>query len=51
LKYKKPHPERYSFYFWIDPKNKIAFDWRDEKYNLTKYLDKKGFEKLNKKLN
>ncbi|PIN71511.1 hypothetical protein CO153_02575 [Candidatus Pacearchaeota archaeon CG_4_9_14_3_um_filter_30_11] len=48
LKYKKPHPDRYSFYFWVNPKKKIAFDWRDEQYDLTPYLDKKGFEELNK---
>jgi len=47
-KYKKPHPERYSFYFWVNPKKKIVFDFRDEKYDVTEYLDDKGFDKLNK---
>ena len=49
-KYKKPHPDRYSFYFWVNPKTKKAFDWRDKQYNLSEYLDKKGFDKLNKDL-
>ena len=31
LKYKTPHPDRYSFYFRINPKKKIAFDFREEK--------------------
>ncbi len=50
IKHKKPHPDRYSFYFWINPKEKKAFDWRDEQYEVTEYLDKKGFEKLNDQL-
>lgn len=48
LKYKKPHPDRYSFYFWVNLNKKVAFDWRDEQYDLTEYLDKTGFEILNK---
>ena len=38
---------RYSFYFWVNPSKKTAFDVRDKKYDVSKYLDKKGFEKLN----
>ncbi|MBU1129048.1 MAG: hypothetical protein KJ949_00250 [Nanoarchaeota archaeon] len=45
--HKKPHPDRYSFYFWVNPKKKIAFDWRDEKFDVTEYLDKKGFGLMN----
>lgn len=50
LKYKKPHPDRYSFYFWVNPKKKISFDYRDEEFDVTEYLDKKGFELLTKTL-
>lgn len=49
-KYKKPHPERYSFYFWVNPETGKAFDFRDNDYDVSEYLDKKGFEKLNSKL-
>jgi len=49
-KHKTPHPDRYSFYFWVNPKKKIAFDWRDKEYDVTEYLDKNGFEKLNNKI-
>jgi len=45
-KHKKPHPDRYSFYFWVNPKKKIAFDFRDEEFDVTEYLDKNGFGKL-----
>jgi len=49
--HKIPHgKDRYSFYFWVNPKKKIAFDWRDERYDVSMYLDKKGFEKLNNSL-
>ena len=47
-KYKKPHPDRYSFYFWVNPEEKKAFDFRDQYYDVSQYLDKKGFEVLNK---
>ncbi len=46
-KYKTPHPDRYSFYFWVNPEKKVAFDFRDKHYDVSEYLDKKGFEKLN----
>lgn len=46
-KNKKPHPNRYSFYFWVNPQTKKAFDFRDKPYDVSEYLDKKGFEKLN----
>jgi hypothetical protein len=29
-KYKTPHPDRYSFYFWINPRNKTACDIREK---------------------
>ncbi|MBW2972778.1 hypothetical protein KY346_00115 [Candidatus Woesearchaeota archaeon] len=45
-KYKKPHPSRYSFYFWVNPKKKTATEWRDKEYDVTQYLDKKGLSKL-----
>ena len=49
-KYKTPHPDRYSFYFWVNPKTKKSFDYRDDTYDVSKYLDKKGFERLIKKI-
>lgn len=50
-KYKTSHgSNRYSFYFWVDPKKKRAFDWRDKHYDVSEYLDKKGFDKLNKNI-
>jgi len=33
-KYKKPHPEKYSFYFWVNSKKKGAFDYRDKEFNV-----------------
>ena len=50
LKYKTPHPDRYSFNVWINPKKKSAFEWRDKQYDLTEYLDKNGFDKLKKQI-
>ena len=50
LEYKKPHPNNYSFYFRIHPKEKKAFDWRDKEYDVSEYLDKRGFETLDKSL-
>ncbi len=41
---------RYNFLMWVDPKRKIAFDFSDKKYPLSKFLDKNGFNKLNKAL-
>ena len=48
--YKKLHGDRYSFYFWINPKKKIAFDWRDKPYLVNRYLDTKGLRKLESSL-
>lgn len=48
--YKTPHPDRYSFYFWVNPTKKEAFDFRDKHYDVSEYLDKNGFTKLNKEL-
>ncbi|MBU4217171.1 hypothetical protein L6270_05070 [Candidatus Parcubacteria bacterium] len=45
--HKKIHGKRYSYYFWINPKTKEAFDIRDEEFYVSEYLDKSGFEKLN----
>ena len=54
-KYKKPHGDnRYSFYFWVNPKTKKAFDFRENRnkpYSYDEYLDKKGFRRLNNILN
>lgn len=40
---------KYNFEFWINPKEKKAFDIKekDNKYFVSDYLDKKGFDKLN----
>ncbi len=51
LKFKKNHGDRYSFYIWVNHKKKEAFDFRDKTYDLSQYLDKKGFEGLERKLN
>jgi hypothetical protein len=51
-KYKSTHGDgRYSFFIWVNPETKTAFEFRDRNYDLSKYLDKKGFIKLNKYLN
>ncbi len=48
---KIPHGDnRYSFYFWVNPKKKEAFDWRDKRYDVSEYLDSRGFEILNNSL-
>lgn len=48
-KHKRPHgSDMYSFYFWVNPKTKKSFDFRDDIYYVSEYLDRKGFEKLNK---
>ena len=49
-KHKTIHGSRYSYYFWINPKTKKAFEFRDEFFYVTEFLDKKGFKKLNSKL-
>ncbi len=46
-KYKRPHPDRYSFYFWINSAKKISFDFRDKRYDVSEYLDQEGFKKMN----
>jgi len=46
--YKVTHgKDAYSFKFWVNPKKKLAFDFRDKKYYVSEYLDKRGFERLN----
>ena len=45
-KYKKPHPNNYSFYFWVNPEKEEAFDFKDTLYDVSEYLDSKGFEKI-----
>lgn len=50
-KYKKiGSGERYNFFFWINPEEKISFEMRDENFDTTKYLDEKGFKQLNSSL-
>lgn len=58
LKHKTLHRtkggNRYSYYFWVNPRDKKAFDFREKKngnlYDLSEYLDERGFEKINKDL-
>lgn len=45
-KYKNLHGGRYSFYFWINPRKKVAFDWRDKPYLVSKYLNGEGINRL-----
>jgi len=40
----------YNFFFWINPKEKKAFEFRDDVYDLTRYLDLNGLQILNSKL-
>ncbi len=49
-KYKKLYKDGYSYYLWINPKTKEAFDFRDEKYFVSEFLDKSGYSKLNELL-
>lgn len=48
--YKKIHGKRYSYYFWINPQTKKAFDIRDKHFFVTEYLDNDGYAQLNKKI-
>ncbi len=43
--------DMYNFLLWINPRTKKAFDFRDKKYSLSEFLDKRGFKKINKDLN
>lgn len=51
LKHKTPHPDRYSFYFWINPTRKTACDIREKdeenRYDVSDYLDVKGIKQMN----
>ena len=50
-KYKKlGKGSRYNFFLWVNPIEKTAFDFQYKKYYLSKFLDKSGFNKLNKAL-
>ncbi len=50
-KHKNTHGDgRYSFKIWINPRRKEAFDFRDQKIDLSEFLDKKGFMLLNSNL-
>lgn len=42
--------KRYNFLFWVNPNKKKSFEFRDNLYDVSKYLDKKGLENLNKDL-
>ena len=47
---KKSKGNRYNLIIWINPKKKEAFDIHDRKLNLSEFLDKMGFQKLNNHL-
>jgi len=50
-KYKRPGMRgMYNFFLWVNPTKKKALEFRDKIYDLSKYLDRKGIEKLNAKL-
>ena len=42
--------DRYNFFFWINPVKNKSFEFRDETFDTTKYLDKSGFDRLNQEL-
>lgn len=51
LKYKKTHGDgRFSYKIWVNPSDRKAFDFRDEKIDFEDFLDKKGFAVINKEL-
>ncbi len=39
--------DKYSFFLWVDPIKKRAFNFNGTHFDLTDYLDEKGFKKLN----
>jgi hypothetical protein len=43
---KKLYANRFSYYFWINPQTQEVYDTRDNKYYVSEYLDKKGYEAL-----
>jgi len=47
---RKVKGEKYSLIIWINPKIKKAFDIQDREFDLSDFLDKSGFQKLNKRL-
>jgi hypothetical protein len=51
-KNKKLSKNRYNFFLWVNPKEKIVFDFRqkDKIYHFSDFLDKSGFELLRNKL-
>jgi len=50
-KYKKiVKGERYNLIFWINPKTKRVFDIKDNKLDLSEYLDNNGLEILSREL-
>ena len=40
------YKSRYNMFFWINPINKKVFETQKEDYDLSRYLDKKGFKLL-----
>lgn len=44
--HKKLYRNSYSYYFWINPKTKEAFDTRDNLYYVNECLDKQGYNQM-----
>ncbi len=40
----------YNFFLWVNPVKKESFDFKNKRYDLSGYLDEKGFEKMNEDL-
>ncbi len=47
----KIHGKSLNFYFWINPNEGKAEEWRDEPYSVSKYLDERGIKSLLKYIN
>lgn len=46
----KKYKKGFDYLFWVNPKAKEAFDIRDKQFFVNDYLDKVGFQKINKEL-
>ncbi len=42
--------DKYNFFFWINPIKKISFEFKDESYDTTMFLNKNGFDRFNQEL-
>ena len=37
----------YNFFHWVNPAQKKSFEFRDKIYDVSGYLNQRGFKKLN----